>query len=353
MAATITVAEGQAPFDLAALAAYPAQHVEGFEGAFTLSRFSGGQSNPTFKLAGARKSFVMRTKPAAAHLLLKSAHAIDREFRVQSGLAQSDVPVARMYCLCEDEAIIGRAFYIMEMLEGRVLWDQLLPGMQPAERAAMYDEMNRVIAALHRVDPAAVGLADYGKPGNYFARQISRWSRQYQDSRTDDLKAMDRLIEWLPAHIPEEPVEHVSIVHGDYRLDNLVFHPTEPRVIGILDWELSTLGHPLADFSYQCMAWHVSPDVFRGIGGHDLAALGIPSAEAYVARYLERTGFTIQGDWNFYLSYNLFRIAAIMQGIKKRALDGIASNSEALKAAEATGPLAELAWQFAVKAGAR
>jgi aminoglycoside phosphotransferase (APT) family kinase protein len=264
-------------------------------------------------------------------------------------LADTEVPVAKMLALCEDESVIGRAFYVMEFVEGRVLWDQSLPGMTPAGRAAIYDEMNRVIAALHSVDVAAVGLADYGKPGNYFARQIGRWSKQYIASETEPIDAMQRLIEWLPQHMPAETGERASVVHGDYRLDNLIFHPDEPRVLAVLDWELSTLGDPLADFAYHCMAWHVDPAQFRGIAGLDWAALGIPDERQYVERYCQRTGFEIHGDWNFYLAYNMFRIAAILQGIMKRVVDGTAASAQALDAGRRAKPMAELAWRYAQK----
>jgi len=342
--------------DVAALEAYLAAHLPGFAGPLTVEQFKGGQSNPTYKLTTPSAAYVMRAKPGPAAKLLPSAHAIEREFRVMRALAATDVPVARMHLLCEDEAVVGRAFYVMEYVDGRVLWDPLLPGMTPAERRATYDEMNRVIAALHRVDPAAVGLADYGKAGNYFERQIGRWTKQYQASITEPIEAMDRLIEWLPAHIPvgARDASQVSIVHGDYRLDNLIFHPHEPRIVAVLDWELSTLGHPLADFSYHCMAWHIAPGVFRGIGGQDLAALGIPDEDAYLARYCERTGRgdprALKADWDFYLAYNLFRIAAILQGIAKRVVDGTASSAQARQAAAGARPLAELGWTFAQRA---
>ncbi|WP_322054659.1 phosphotransferase family protein [Paraburkholderia bannensis] len=351
---TRPVAERQR-FDTAALAAWLAAHVKGFEGPLTVEQFAGGQSNPTFKLVTPSRSYVMRAKPGPKAKLLPSAHAIEREYRVMDALGATDVPVARMLALCEDEAVIGRAFYVMEFVEGRVLWDQSLPGMTREERGAIYDEMNRVIAALHNVDPNAIGLADYGKPGNYFARQIDRWSRQYQASETESIEAMNRLIEWLPKHVPDESREssegsaRVSIVHGDFRLDNLIFHPTEPRVLAVLDWELSTLGNPLADFSYHCMAWHVEPGQFRGIGGLDWAALGIPDEQAYVRRYCERTGLTIHGDWNFYLAYNMFRIAAILQGIMKRVVDGTAASAQAADAGRRAKPMAELAWHYAQK----
>ncbi len=343
----------QHAFDVQALTAWLAAHLEGFAGPLTVEMFKGGQSNPTYKLVTPTQSYVMRAKPGPVAKLLPSAHAIEREFAVMSGLAGTDVPVPRMLALCEDEAVIGRAFYVMEFMQGRVLWDQSLPGMQPAERAAIYDEMNRVIAALHTVPFAERGLAGYGKPGNYFERQIGRWSRQYQASITQPIAEMDWLMEWLPAHMPESARDErrVSIVHGDFRLDNLMFHPTEPRVIAVLDWELSTLGHPLADFSYHCMAWHIPPGMFRGIGGLDLEPLGIPSEDEYIRRYCERTAQAtpeeLREGWNFYMAYNLFRLAAILQGIAKRVEDGTASSAQARASGEGARPLAEMAWRFA------
>ena len=347
---------GAHAFDTAALGAWMTQHVEDFAGPLGVEMFKGGQSNPTYKLITPGRTYVMRAKPGPVAKLLPSAHAIEREFAVMRGLAGTDVPVARMHALCEDESVIGRAFYIMEFVEGRVLWDQTLPGMTPAERGAIYDEMNRVIAALHKVDYAARGLADYGKPGNYFERQIGRWSKQYQASVTQPITEMDRLIDWLPAHIPASARDEglTSIVHGDYRLDNVIFHPTEPRILAVLDWELSTLGHPLADFSYHCMAWHIPPGTFRGIGGVDLASLGIPSEQDYIHRYCERTGLAtpeqLAPDWNFYLAYNMFRIAAILQGIAKRVEAGTASSAQARASGAGARPMAELAWSFAQKA---
>lgn len=352
---TRPVAESHA-FDTAALQAHLQRHLAGFEGPLTVEQFKGGQSNPTYKLNTPSRSYVMRSKPGPAAKLLPSAHAIEREFRVMRALAGSAVPVARMELLCEDESVIGRAFYLMEFMDGRVLWDQALPGLGNAERGAIYDEMNRVIAALHSVDVAAVGLADYGKPGSYFERQIGRWSKQYLASQTEIIEPMDRLLQWLPAHMPASARDEsqISIVHGDFRLDNLVFHKTEPRVIAVLDWELSTIGHPLADFSYHCMAWHIPPGTFRGIGGLDHAALGIPSEAEYVRRYCERTGRAdsdaLATDWNFYLAYNLFRLASITQGIAKRVVDGIASSAQARATGASTRPLAEMAWGFAQRA---
>jgi aminoglycoside phosphotransferase (APT) family kinase protein len=335
------------PIDIPALERWLAAHIDGFAGPLTIEQFAGGQSNPTYKLITPKRAYVMRTKPAPAARLLRSAHAIEREYRVMDALAGTDVPVARMFVLCEDEALLGRAFYVMEYVAGRVLWDQGLPGMQPAEREAIYDEMNRVIAALHTVDPAAVGLADYGRAGNYFGRQISRWSKQYHASATESNPAMERLIDWLPQHVPDDAGQPVSIVHGDFRLDNLIFHPHEPRVLAVLDWELSTLGNPLADFSYQCMSWHVEPEQFRGIAGLDWAKLGIPDEADYIARYCQRTGYAIEGDWNFYLAYNMFRIAAILQGIMRRVVDGTAASPQAADAGRRARPMAELAWRYA------
>jgi aminoglycoside phosphotransferase (APT) family kinase protein len=338
------------PFDAAALESYLAAHIESFQGLISITRFKGGQSNPTYLLETPGHRYVLRTKPAPRSRLLPSAHAIEREFRVQSALAGSDVPVARMYCLCEDESIIGRAFYVMDHVEGRIFWDMSLPDVEPVERAALYDELNRVISALHRVDPNAVGLSGYGKPGNYFARQIERWTQQYDATRTVAIDAMDRLIEWLPAHIPADD-DLVSLVHGDYRIDNVIFHPTEPRILAVIDWELSTLGHPMADFAYHVMSWYVRPGLLPGLAGLDLAVLGIPSVAAYTHAYECRGGRTARGEWNFYLAYNLFRIAAILQGIAKRAQTGTASNARAAEYGRHAEPLAELGWTFAQKVG--
>ncbi|MFM6986099.1 MAG: phosphotransferase [Hydrogenophaga sp.] len=339
--------------DATALQTWMQGHVEGFRGPLNIEMFKGGQSNPTFKLITPERAYVMRAKPGPVAKLLPSAHAIEREYRVMKALQGTGVPVARMFALCEDETVIGRAFYVMEYVDGRVLWDPSLPGMTTAQRGALYDEMNRVLAALHSVRPEAIGLADYGKPGNYFERQIGRWSKQYIASITQPIPEMDRLMDWLPQAIPAMAREEsmVSVVHGDYRLDNLMFHPGEPRVLAILDWELSTLGHPLADFSYHCMAWHITPGAFRGIGGLDVQALGIPSEADYIRRYCERTGFAtpeqLEADWNFYLAYNLFRLAAILQGIAKRVETGTASSAQAVASAAGARPLAEMAWRFA------
>ena len=347
-------------FDAGALQAYLESKLDGFKGPLTVEQFKGGQSNPTYKLITPASAYVLRSKPGPAARLLASAHAVDREFTVMRALQGTDVPVPTMHLLCEDERVIGRAFYVMQFMPGRVLWDQSLPDTPKAGRAAYYDEMNRVIAALHQVDVNAVGLAGYGKPGNYFERQIGRWTKQYLASITQPIAAMDQLIEWLPAHIPASARDEsqVSIVHGDYRLDNLLFDPTEPRAIAVLDWELSTIGHPLADFSYHCMSWHIEPGQFRGIGGLDLSALGIPDEKSYVRRYCERTGRVgkgrdadaVMGDWSFYLAYNLFRLAGILQGIAKRVEMGTASSAQARQAGAGARPLAEMGWKLAQQA---
>ena len=334
-------------FDVGALEAWMRANVEDFAGPLTVEQFKGGQSNPTFRLTTPSRAYVMRAKPGPVAKLLPSAHAVEREYRVLKALAGTDVPVARTYGLCEDEGVIGRAFYVMDCVEGRVLWDQSLPGLSNAERAAIYDEMNRVIAALHTVDVAKVGLQDFGKPGNYFARQISRWSKQYQLSETEKVVEMDRLIEWLPQHIP--PGDETTVVHGDYRLDNMIFDRTRPRVLAVLDWELSTLGPQLAAFSYHCTSWPPPPGASRGTGGRARAALAPPPGADYIRRYCARTGRTDIGNWDFYLAYNAFRLAGILQGIVKRALDGTASSPQALEQGKRVRPLAEMAWSFAQK----
>jgi aminoglycoside phosphotransferase (APT) family kinase protein len=331
-------------FDVAALERYLSANIAGFGGPLEVEQFKGGQSNPTYKLSAGGKSYVLRRKPPGK--LLPSAHAIDREYRVIRALSGSAVPVARTHCLCLDDAVIGTPFYVMDFVDGRVFWDPLLPGMTALERRAIFAEMNRVAAALHGVDFGAVGLADYGRPGNYLARQIDRWSRQYQASATERIEAMDRLIEWLPQHIP--PGERNSLVHGDFRLDNMIFDRREPRVLAVLDWELSTLGDPLADFAYHLMAWRLAPDEFRGLRGCDFASLGIPPEEEYVAWYLRANAMlappSVQ-EWDFYMAYNMFRMAGILQGVLARARAGNAASAQALEAGRRARPLAELAWQ--------
>jgi aminoglycoside phosphotransferase (APT) family kinase protein len=310
----------------------------------TLEQFKGGQSNPTYKLTAADgRGFVLRRKPPGK--LLPSAHAVDREYRVIAALHKVGFPVARPHVLCEDDSVIGTAFYVMDYVEGRVLWDQSLPGMTKAERGAIWDELNKVIARLHSLDYREIGLEDFGKPGNYIERQIARWTKQYQASETERIEAMDNLIAWLPKNIP--PSAATTVVHGDYRLDNAIFHAAEPRILAVLDWELSTLGDPLADFAYHCMSWHIPPGQFRGIAGLDLPALGIPSETDYVRKYCERTGQREINPthWDFYLAYNLFRIAAILQGIMKRVVDGTAASAHARDAGMRAKPMAQLGWQ--------
>jgi aminoglycoside phosphotransferase (APT) family kinase protein len=309
-----------------------------------VEQFKGGQSNPTYRLTALTgKKYVLRRKPPGK--LLPSAHAVEREYRVIAALHPTGFPVAKPHVLCEDESVIGTAFYVMDYVEGRVLWDQSLPGMTKAERAAIWDELNKVISKLHSVDYRAVGLEGFGKPGNYIERQIARWTKQYQASETERIEAMDDLIAWLPKNIP--PSAATTVVHGDYRLDNAIYHPSGPRILAVLDWELSTLGDPLADFAYHCMSWHIPPGQFRGIAGLDLRELGIPSEQEYVARYCERTHRSQINPthWDFYLAYNLFRIAAILQGIMKRVVDGTAASAHARDAGMRAKPMAELGWK--------
>ena len=326
--------------DKVRLESWLAEHVPGYRGPSNLVPFEGGQSNPTFRLDAASGRYVLRRKPVG--VLLASAHAVDREFRVLRALAGTAVPVPRAHALCEDDSVIGSAFYVMDHVEGRVLWDARLPGMTPAERGAVYASMNATIAALHSVDPASVGLDGFGRPGNYLARQIARWTTQYRASETVPIEAMDRLIEWLPRHIPD--FDATAVVHGDFRLDNLLLHPTEPRVVAVLDWELSTLGHPLADFAYHVMAWRLTPELFRGLEGADLGVLGIPDEAAYVAEYCRRTGQSAPADFDVYIVFSMFRIAAIMQGIMKRALEGTAASREAKDVGGRARAVAEVAW---------
>jgi aminoglycoside phosphotransferase (APT) family kinase protein len=325
-------------FEVAPLERHLTERIEGFRGPLTVHAFKGGQSNPTYLLTTPERRYVLRRKPPGK--LLPSAHAVDREHRVMTALRGSDVPVPATRLLCTDESVIGTWFYVMDHVEGRIFWEPTLPGVEPAERSAIYDAMNVVLAALHRVDYRAAGLEDFGKPGNYFARQIHRWTKQYRLSEGDRIEAMERLIEWLPANIP--PGDESSIVHGDYKLDNMIFHATEPRVVAVLDWELSTIGHPMGDLSYHCMPWR------RGFQGIDIASQpGIPSLDDYVAAYCRRTGRKRIEHWNFYLAYNLFRGAGIAQGIAGRVRDGTAASSWASEVAASVRPTAEAAWAIA------
>jgi len=341
---TMPVPERQR-FDLGRLAGYLRGRIDGFSGTLEVEQFKGGQSNPTFLLAAGGRRYVLRRKPPGK--LLPSAHAVDREYRVMSALAGSGVPVPRTYLLCEDEDVIGTAFFVMDYVEGRVFWDPTLPGLASAERARIYDELNRVIAALHGVDYVAVGLADFGRPGDYIARQIGRWTKQYRSSETERIEAMDNLIAWLPENVPAG--DETRIVHGDYRIDNLIFHPSEPRALAVLDWELSTLGHPLADFAYTVLPWRLAPGVFRGIAGIDIAALGIPSEREYIAAYCRRTGRERIENIDFYVAYNMFRLAGILQGIMKRVIDGTASSQHAIDAGKRARPTAEAGWALVEK----
>lgn len=327
-------------FDVAKLESYLRENVEGFSGDLEVEQFKGGQSNPTYRLSAGGKHYVLRRKPPGE--LLPSAHAVDREYKVITALAKADIPVPKTYCLCTDESVVGTWFYVMDCVDGRIFWEPQLPGMEPAERGAIYDAMNDVIARIHSADYEAVGLGDFGKPGNYFERQIARWTKQYRASETETVEAMDNLIAWLPDHIP--PGDETSVVHGDYRLDNMIFHPTEPRVLAVLDWELSTLGHPLGDFSYHLMPWRLAPDVFRGFAGVDLASLGIPSEEDYVAAYCRRTGRDGIPDLDFYMAYNMFRLAGIAQGIMGRVRDGTAASKHAVETGKLARPIAEAGW---------
>lgn len=326
--------------DLTHLDTWIRPHVPEFQGPLTAEKFSGGQSNPTFKLTAGDRQYVLRRKPLGT--LLASAHAVDREFKALTALSATNVPVPVPVALCEDETIIGSIFYVMEYLEGRIFWDPALPEVNDVDRGEIYDQMNKVLADMHNVDIHAVGLSDYGKPGNYFERQIGRWTKQYRAAETSPIPAMEKLIEWLPNHMPEDD-GRVALVHGDYRLDNMIFHPTEPKIIGVLDWELSTLGHPLADLAYQLMAWQFPRESgINGLAGLDRAGLNIPDDDTYIQRYCERTGTAGIDDWNFYMAFCFFRLASITQGIRKRALIGTASSPEAEAKAAMVEPLSAM-----------
>ncbi len=331
-------------FDETRLADWMKTHVEGYAGPLTVRQFKGGQSNPTYRLLTPAASYVLRRKPPGQ--LLKGAHAVEREVQVLTALRAVDFPVPRVYGLCTDETVIGTWFYVMDHVEGRIFWDLTLPDVSREQRPGYFDAMNETLARLHSIDYQSIGLADYGRPGNYFQRQIARWSKQYlSDVEAGRDPHMDRLIEWLPAHLPEG--DETRIVHGDFRLDNLIFHPSEPRVLAVLDWELSTLGHPLADFSYHLMMYRMPPLVTVGLKGADLAALNIPSESECVATYCRRTGRRDIPHLDFYLAFNLFRFAAIAHGIKGRLARGTASSAHAARMADAVPFLAELAWQQA------
>jgi aminoglycoside phosphotransferase (APT) family kinase protein len=337
-------------FDPARLEDYLRTHMAGFEGPPLVSQFKGGQSNPTYLIETPLRRYVLRRKPPGK--LLPSAHAVDREFRVISALHAQQFPVAEPILYCSDESIAGTPFFLMSHVEGRVFWEPQMPGSNPAERAAVYDAMNATLARLHTFDPAAISLGDYGRGGNYVARQVERWSKQYRASQTEVVADMDRLITWLPEHLP--PAQPPRLVHGDYRLDNIILAPDQPAVAAVLDWELSTLGDPLADFSYHLMQWYMPPsDAGTGsLVGQDLTALGIPPLNAYVDAYVTRTRLDPRPHLPVYFAYNFFRLAAILQGIVGRVRDGTATSAYAAAKAELVGPLAAKAWVFALQAGA-
>ena len=345
-ASTVDVMERHR-FDAASLDRYLKGHLDGYRGGLELRQFDSGHSNPTFFVSaemagGKRRDFVLRKKPPGK--LVASAHQVDREFRVISALAATDVPVAPAHLLCTDDSVIGQMFYLMDAVEGRILVDPAMPDQTPAERAAIFSSMNDVLARLHKVDFAKVGLGDYGRTGQYVARQVSRWSRQYAELKTEDIPAMDRISAWLPENIPDDG-DPTTIVHGDYRLGNLVVHPTEPRIVAVLDWELSTLGHPLCDIAYNCLGYHLDEPP-HGYATVDFRKLGLPTENDYVAAYCRRVGRTSIAHWNFYLAFSLFRLAAIAQGVYRRGLDGNAANPASIKMSKSARERAELAWSL-------
>ena len=336
----VDVREGHR-FDVPALARYLAPRIAGFTTPVEVRQFLGGQSNPTYHLTAGGQQYVLRRKPPGP--LLPSAHAVDREYRVITALGGTDVPVPRTHLLCEDASVVGTPFYVMDFVPGRIFADPMMPGLPPRERAAIYDAMNDVMARLHRVDCKAVGLSDFGRPGNYFARQIHRWTSQYRASETERIESMEKLIRWLPAHIPAD--DDTTLVHGDYRPGNLIVHQSEPRIVAVLDWELSTLGHPLADLAYNCVPYHTGPgDNLGGVEGVDLGELGIPSEADYVATYCRRVGRPAIADWDFYLAFALFRLGAIAQGIMGRVVAGTANDPQAAERGKRARPLADAAW---------
>jgi len=334
-------------FDEASLADYLSKHLPSFAGALSVRQFEGGQSNPTYLLCAGGREWVMRKKPPGE--LLRSAHQVDREYRVMTALRDSDVPVPETFLLCEDDSVVGTSFFVMERVAGRVITDSKLPDFTREQRVALYDHVIEVLAALHRVDPEAVGLSDFGRPGNYYARQISRWSRQYEASKTEGIPEMDALMEWLPAHVPDS--DDSGVVHGDYRIGNLIIHPTEPRVVAVLDWELSTLGHPLGDLAYFCQLYHGGSAPGESLAGLDLAAAGIPTEQEVVERYCSLAGRSGIDHWSFYLIFVMFRSAAIVQGVYKRGLDGNASSDRAREYGALVRRRAADAWALVANGG--
>ena len=344
---TTAVREGYA-IDARALDGWMRANIRNYAGPLRIEQFKGGQSNPTYKLVTPGKAYVLRKQPPGQ--LLKGAHAIDREAKVLTGLAKAGFPVAHVHGLCVDQNVIGTIFYVMDMVEGRIFWDATIPEANREERRALFDAMNSTIAALHNVDHEGVGLADYGRPGNYFERQIGRWSKQYlEDTEAGRDPNMDRLVQWLPSNIPSG--DETSIVHGDFRIDNMIFHPTEPRVMAVLDWELSTLGHPGADFAYHAMMYRMPPHIVAGLGGADIAALGIPSEQEYLAAYCARRRIEGMPGYDFFVAFNFFRLAAIFHGIKGRVIRGTASSAQAKERVAVLPELMALAWAQAERAG--
>lgn len=342
------VPEGADALDEGKLAAWLEANVEGYRGPLTLTKFKGGQSNPTYKIEAASGNYVLRRKPFGP--LLPSAHAVDREYKVQAGLFKTGFPVTRQYGLCTDESVVGSWFYVMGMVDGRTIWDGSMPGSTPEYRRATYEAMIDTLARLHNTPVAAAGLEDFGKPGNYFGRQVERWTKQYRLAETEHMPTVERLIEWLPTTLPQQ--DRTTVVHGDYRIDNMIYAHDRPEVLAVLDWELSTLGDPLADFTYVAMAWVTENAGRSGVQDLDRTALGIPELDEVVARYCAATGRASVPDMNWYFAYNFFRLTGIIQGIKKRVLDGTASSSHAKDMSERVQPLADRAWEFAQAAGA-
>ena len=328
-------------FDVDRLERYMMANIDEFIGPISVNQFKGGQSNPTYRIETNSDTFALRRKPPGE--LLPTAHAIDREYKVISALHDTGVPVPKSFALCEDEAVIGTAFYIMEFVHGRVLWEPQLPGMNSRERSDIYNAMNAVIARLHAVDIEEVGLAEFGRPGNFIARQIRRWSKQYLESNEEPIEELNRLCEWLPENLPDR--DETTVVHGDYRIDNMIFHSQEPRVVAVLDWELSTLGDPVGDFAYHVMQWRLPPQIFHGLYGVDLESLGIPSEEEYVATYCRRTGRDGITHWDYYMAYCMFRLSAILHGILGRVRQGTAASAHGAEMGGLARPIAELAWQ--------
>lgn len=329
--------------DTAALDLWMRDNIEGYRGPPRLSKFEGGQSNPTFRITTQGGDYVLRRKPLGP--VLPSAHAVDREFRVLAAMDSAGIAVPKVRALCLDEAIIGSIFYIMDFVPGRVFWDPRLPDLSRSERAGIFDSMNDTIARIHSIDPDAIGLGDFGRKEDYLKRQIARWTRQYEAARMDPNENMERLIDWLPRHVPTE--HPARVVHGDFRLDNVLIHPHEPRIVAVLDWELSTIGNPIADFAYHLMTWRFAPELFRGLAGTDFTATGIPDEVEYANRYIARSGLTPPENWDFYLVLSMFRIAAILQGIAKRAEDGTAADAQARSVGAKARPISEVAWRLA------